>query len=410
MPKLPDMTTESDKIVTPFGSLSAALIDQLRDLNAIRTDRVADAFRAVPRHVFAPEAPVEEVYSNQPIVTKRDERGLAISTVSAPRIQAFMLEQADIQPGMRVLEIGSGGVNAAYIAELVGEAGEVTTMDIDPFVIDRAKRFLPEAGYGRVNVVLADGEFGAPKHAPFDRIVVTVGAWDIPAAWWEQLAPGGRIVVPIRIRSLNRSVAFQLDGGHLVSRSIERAGFVAMQGAGAFGEEVVYLHDDTVALRVDDGQQANGALLAAALKQPRVEAWTGVTVRDQEPFDDLDMFLATTLPGFCLLTAHDSAVAEGIVQARPWGSSAVFCDGTFAYVVLRQLGPDRHEFGVYGHGADAEGLAARVVDQINAWNSRHRNGAAPVISAYPVGTPDDQLPGSLVIDKKHTRFTVSWPC
>ncbi|MGW3075651.1 methyltransferase, FxLD system [Kitasatospora sp. NPDC001132] len=402
------MTTDSDKTVTFAESLSAALINQLRDLNAIRSDRVADAFRTVPRHLFAPEAPMEEIYSNQPIVTKRDERGLAISTVSAPRIQAFMLEQADIQSGMRVLEIGSGGVNAAYLAELVGEAGEVTTMDIDPFVIDRARRFLPQAGYARVNVVLADGEFGVPEHAPYDRIVVTVGAWDLPPAWWEQLAPGGRIVVPIRVRSLNRSVAFQLDSGSLVSRSIERAGFVAMQGAGAFGEEVVYLHEDTVALRVDNGQQADGALLAAALKQPRVERWSGVTVGDQEPFDDLDMFLATTLPGFCLLMAHDSAVGAGIVQARPWGSSAVFSGGTFAYVVLRQLGPDRHEFGVYGHGPDAEHLAVRVVEQISAWDGRHRNGSAPIITAYPAGTSDDRLPGGLVIDKKHTRFTVSW--
>ncbi|MFE4974379.1 methyltransferase, FxLD system [Kitasatospora sp. NPDC056651] len=402
------MTTDSDKIVTPVQSLCAALVDQLRGLNAIRTGRVADAFRAVPRHLFAPEAPVAEVYSNQPIVTKRDERGLAISTVSAPRIQAFMLEQADIQPGMRVLEIGSGGVNAAYIAELVGEGGEVTTMDIDPFVVDRAMRFLPEAGYEHVNVVLADGEFGVPEHAPYDRIVVTVGAWDIPPAWWEQLSPGGRIVVPIRVRSLNRSVAFQLEGEHLVSRSIERAGFVAMQGAGAFGEEVVYLHGDTVALRVDDGQQADGVLLAAALKQPRVELWSGVTVGDQEPFDDLDMFLATSMPGFCLLTAHESAVAAGIVQARPWGSSAVVDGGAFAYVVLRQLGPDSHEFGVYGHGSGAEALAARVVEQINTWQSSHRGGPAPVILAHPMGTPADQLAGGLVIDKKHTRFTVSW--
>lgn len=92
---------------------------------------------------------------------------------------------------MRVLEIGSGGYNAALIAELVGETGQVTTVDIDPDVADRAQSCLAAAGYHRVNVVVADAEGGVPKHAPYDRMIVTVGAWDIPPAWSDQLAEGG---------------------------------------------------------------------------------------------------------------------------------------------------------------------------------------------------------------------------
>lgn len=408
MSKLAPMNTLSDAAVTFAESLKEALAAQLRRLGAIRSDEVERAFLTVDRHHFAPEAELTQVYSNQPVVTKRDEQGLAVSTMSAPRIQAFMLEQAGIEPGMRVLEIGSGGVNAAYLAELVGQHGQVTTVDIDPFVTERAERYLAETGYGRVNVVLADAEYGVPNHAPYDRIVVTVGAWDIPPAWMEQLTPSGRIVVPLRLRSLNRSIAFERRDERLVSRSIERAGFVAMQGDGAFGEHVVYLHDDTVALRVDDGQDADAGLLAAALKQPRAEAWSAVTVGDEEPFDDLDMFLATSLPGFCLLVAHESAVNAGIVQARPWGNSAFFTHDTFAYVVLRQLGPDRHEFGVYGHGPGTDALTAQVADQIRLWNDAHRGGPDPVISLHPAKTPDDQLPRGLIIDKKHTRATVSW--
>ncbi|MEU4113786.1 methyltransferase, FxLD system [Kitasatospora sp. NPDC028055] len=403
------MTTDSDHEVTRTEQLSKDLVAGLRAMDAIRTDAVAAAFRAVPRHLFAPEVPPETAYTNQPIVTKRDERGIAISTVSAPRIQAFMLEQADLRSGMRVLEIGSGGVNAAYIAEMVGDTGQVTTIDIDRDVTERATRLLEATGYDRVHVVLADGEFGVPEHAPYDRIIVTVGAWDIPPAWTDQLTENGRIVVPIRTRGLGRSVAFQREGERLVSTSIERSGFVAMQGAGAFGEELVYLHDDTVALRVDDGQKADSKLLAQALQQPREEVWTGVSVGDQEPFDDLDLYLATTLPGFCLLMAHESAVEAGIVQARPLGSSAVFSGGAFAYVVLRQLDSDSYEFGVFGHGPGAGLLVRQVADQVAAWDSKHRGGPGPVITAYPAATPDDQLPGALVIDKKHRRITVSWP-
>lgn len=86
------------------------------------------------------------------------------------------------------------------MAELVGSEGTVTTVDIDPEVTDRACSLLGEAGYSRVNVVLADAETGVAEHAPYDRIIVTAGAWDIPPVWVEQLADGGRIVVPLRMR------------------------------------------------------------------------------------------------------------------------------------------------------------------------------------------------------------------
>jgi protein-L-isoaspartate(D-aspartate) O-methyltransferase len=87
-----------------------------------------------------------------------------------------MLEQADLRPGMNALEIGTGGVNAAMMAWLVGSEGTVTTVDIDPEVTERASSLLDAAGYSRVNVVLADAENGVPEHAPYDRVIVTVGA------------------------------------------------------------------------------------------------------------------------------------------------------------------------------------------------------------------------------------------
>lgn len=122
---------------------------------------------------------------------------------------------------------------------------------------------------------LADGEFGSKEHAPYDRVIVTVGACDIAPAWVDQLAEGGRIVVPIRMRGLTRSVAFEREGGHLASRSFELCGFVPMQGSGAYRERLVLLHGKDVALQVDDGQPVDADLLDGALSQPRVEAWSG---------------------------------------------------------------------------------------------------------------------------------------
>lgn len=158
------------------GALREVMVRELCEQGWIRSERVADAFRTVPRHLFAPGTSLETAYAtHNSVVTKSDEQGKATSVVSAPYIQAMMVEQAGISPGMRVLEIGSGGYNAALIAELVGEAGEVTTVDIDPDVVDRARSCLMAAGYNKISLVVADAEGGVPEHAPYDRMKDLLG-------------------------------------------------------------------------------------------------------------------------------------------------------------------------------------------------------------------------------------------
>ncbi|MFC5904498.1 methyltransferase domain-containing protein [Streptomyces zhihengii] len=133
-----------------------------------------------------------------------------------PWLQADMLEAARIQPGHRVLEIGSGGYNAALIAELVGPTGHVTTLDIDPVVTERAVRFLHETGYSQVSVVTADAEHLPSKVVPkggFDAIVVTVDTWDLP--WIDALCVGGRLVAPLRLHGCHWAIGFTKAKGVL---------------------------------------------------------------------------------------------------------------------------------------------------------------------------------------------------
>ncbi|MGH3922580.1 MAG: methyltransferase, FxLD system, partial [Pseudonocardiaceae bacterium] len=395
-------------------ALRAELVDKLiaqrAELNAVLSSEVEAALGTVPRHLFAPGVSLEKAYANDTVITKRDEHGSSLSSVSAPWLQAMMLEQAQIRPGMRILEIGSGGYNAALIAELVGEEGEVTTVDIDPEVVDRARRCLGKAGYHRVTVVLADAEGGVPGHAPYDRIIVTVGAWDIPPAWVDQLAEGGRLVVPLRIRGLTRSVVFEREDAHLVSRAYELCGFVPMQGAGECREQLVLLDGETVGLRLDDEQQVYAGLLRAALSQSRMQAWSGVTAGRGDRFDGLHLWLALVLPGFGLLKVQQEAVDRGIVaHSWPLGIPTAVDGGNLAYLALRPVNPERQrsEFGVYAHGPDAGELADRMVRHIQSWDGTSLSAR---IEAHPAGTPDDQLPESaLVLDKKHTRVTISWP-
>ena len=391
-------------------ALRVAMVAELRELGAIRSDRVADAIGAVLRHLFAPGEPLERAYAAKTILqTKRDERGVAISMVSAPDIQAMMLEQARIEPGMRVLEIGSGGYNAALLAELVGETGQVTTVDIDPEVIDRTQRCLTAAGYVKIITVVADAHGGVPQHAPYDRVIVTTSAGDIPPAWTEQLAEGGRIVVPLRMRGLTRSVVFERTGDRLVSNGYELCSFVPMQGIGTPTERLICLDGDQVSLRVDADQPVDADRLRHALAQSRVTAWSGVTSGADGRFDGLHLWLAMTLPTSGVLTAQKEAVARGVV-AHAWalGMPTTLNQGSFAYLGLSPITPDSttREFGAYGHGPDAEKLAHQVIRHIQSWDGTNLEAR---IEAYPPGTPDNQLPeGALILDKKHTRIVISW--
>lgn len=391
--------------------LRAALTDRLRAQGAIRSPEVAKAFQAVPRHIFIPGEPLEWAYADDSVVTKRDAQGVAMSSVSAPWLQATMLEQARISAGMRVLEIGSGGYNAALIAELAGPAGEVTTVDIDPDVTGRASQCLAEAGYTRVRVVLGDAEHGVTEHAPYDRIIVTAGAWDIPPAWAVQLAAGdGRIVVPLRLRGLTRSVAFERTDGHLASRDHVMCGFVPIQGAGSHAERLILLHGQDVGLRIEDRRLVDVKSLADALLRPRVEAWSGVSFGGQEPFDGLYLWLAARLPGFGLLTRQRTDAARQLANpSSPLGTPTLIEGRSFAYHTFRRIGAasDTWEFGACAHGPDASHLATRMTDQIRAWE-QHRDSAAQ-ITAYPSGTPDSQLPPGRVLDRRHARIIISWP-
>jgi protein-L-isoaspartate(D-aspartate) O-methyltransferase len=387
------------------------MVGELVDDGVITSAAVEAAMRVVPRHLFTPDAGLDEAYRPyDSLVTIRDAQGRALSSVSAPQLQAFMLEQAGIEPGMRVLEVGSGGYNAALLAELAGPGGEVTTMDIDPQVTSRARRLLTLAGYPRVAVVLADAEDGVPSRAPFDRILVTAGAWDVPPAWMAQLAEDGRLLVPLRIRGLTRTLTFAKDGDHLVSRSSRLFGFVPLQGAGAHQAGQIVLCSGELTVLFDDGCPPAARLSNSTFTGGRTETWTGVQIGRTEPLDEVQMWLAASLPGFCQVRV-DLERSSGLVT--PIGRHALAqatAEGrSLAYLTARPAQDTTAEFGVHAYGPDRDTLAQSVATSVQDWDSRYRNGPGPVIGVYPADTPDDRLPAGRVVDKKHSRITITWP-
>ncbi|MFF5476718.1 methyltransferase, FxLD system [Streptomyces sp. NPDC012935] len=415
MDDVPGMTTRNnDSAPVSDQQLRDAMVQRLIELGAARSPRVVAAFRSVPRHLATPDVAMARTYDAEyAAVTKTDATGVDVSSVSAPRIQAMQIEQADIQPGMSVLEIGSGGVNAAYLAELLGEQGRVITMDIDHDVTQRAKDFLKGTGHRNVTVITADGEHGAPGHAPYDRILVTVQAADIPPAWIHQLKEGGRLVVPLRMRGMTRTIAFVRDGERLVSDGFELCGFVPMQGAGENRVRLAVLHDtdgEEIALRLDGHPEPDTEALRTALRTARAEAWSGVTLAGDESNEHLDLWLTTALDNLPLMAAKPSARQRGLVaSASPLGVPTLVDGDSFAYRTVRATDdPDRFELGAVGHGPQGKAVAERLVEEIQTWDRDHRGHRAH-IEVHPAGTPDDQLPAGRVIDRLHTRITVSWP-
>lgn len=392
------------------------VVDELCADGTISSPEIEAAMRKVPRHEFAPEAPLEKAYDTYAaVITKTDEHGVQLSSVSAPQIQALMLEQARVRPGMRVLEIGSGGLNAAYLAELVGQDGEVVTVDIDPAVTERARRLLDEHGYGRVRVVTADAAEPIAGLGQVDVVLVTVGAWDIPPAWTSQLKPGGRLVVPLRMRGLTRSVAFTQvtgeAGEYLESESARICGFVPMQGSTAHQEELLLVNGTPeIGLRFDDGLPADPHRLDNAVKTPRHEMWTGVTVGLQELLDTLQMAMAISLPGFCIMAVDEDLDTGLVAPVNKRFTLAAVEDDSFAYLVHRRTEDNKHvEYGVHALGPHAAQLADKVAEVLRDWEANRRGGSSPIIRVYPASTPDDQIQADRVIDKVHSRISLSWP-
>ena len=156
----------------------------------IKSDAVRRAFLKYPRYLFVEKRYRAYAHVDEPLPIPAGQ------TVSAPHMVAIMLELAGLERGMNVLEVGTGsGWNAALVAELVKT--DVYTIERIPELVEFARRNLERAGVESVHVILGDGSRGFPPKAPYDRILVTAGAPEVPRPLVEQLKPGGKLIIPV---------------------------------------------------------------------------------------------------------------------------------------------------------------------------------------------------------------------
>jgi protein-L-isoaspartate(D-aspartate) O-methyltransferase len=449
----PDRANGPDGAGRPTGPAApdaarTRLVDELRDRGRLTSPAVEAAFRAVPRHVFLPEMTVSQAYQDEAFVIKTGEDGLPVSSSSQPAIMAIMLEQLGVARGQRVLEIGTGtGYNAALLAHLVGPEGSVVTADIDPDLVARARANLAAAGYPGVTVVCGDGGFGAPEHAPYDRIIVTAGASDLAPPWLAQLGPGGRIALPLSLRGIQLCIALERSAGHWSSRAACRCGFIRMVGSLASPEPYAPLGPQPgLHVETEDGRPPAADALYAALTGRYVDVLSGVGVAGLAELGETDLWVTVMEPGLARLTITGGGQQRGEVlplvpfgmlatsESGPVGGSEVAggsgaaggfgAGGGFGVAGLlpaRPLSPAEHkhreyEVAVRGFGPGGAALAERMAGRVAAWQASGRpTASALTVSAYPHENPDQDVParparpGQVIVDRPHTRLVLTWP-
>jgi protein-L-isoaspartate(D-aspartate) O-methyltransferase len=196
----------------------------------IRDERVLAAMQVVPRERFVEGGQSRRAYDDAAVPIPVGQ------SISQPYMVGRMTELLAVSPGDRILELGTGsGYQAAVLAEL---GAHVTTLERHPELADTARHRLEALGYGdRVTVRLADGSLGDPAHAPYDGIIVTAAAPTIPVELRDQLADGGRLVIPVGPRDLQTLTLVVRHGNDWRETPHGRCVFVPLVGPGGFPED-----------------------------------------------------------------------------------------------------------------------------------------------------------------------------
>jgi protein-L-isoaspartate(D-aspartate) O-methyltransferase len=199
----------------------ARMVERTIARRGVRDESVLRAMRAVPRHRFVPESLRSRAYEDLPLEIGEEQ------TISQPYIVALMAELARVGRGTRVLDVGTGsGYQAAVLAEL---GAEVYTIERIPTLLERAEGTLRETGYTRIHTRVGDGKEGWREQAPFDAILVAAATAQVPPALIDQLAEGGRLVLPVGGEDVQELLVLEkMPWGSVRRRTVGGVAFVPL--------------------------------------------------------------------------------------------------------------------------------------------------------------------------------------
>lgn len=369
---------------------------------------VTDAFYAVPRHRFIKryrtwrnhtwfevtddnlEEHLATLYANKPLIIHGEDADFEaakgrtpVSTISQPTFVLRMIDMLELEPGHRVFELGAGtGWNAALIGKVVGPTGRVVSVEIIPELIQSARASVAAVGLDHVEILEGDGGDGHDRHAPYDRVIFTAGAYDLPRAFYRQVKPGGLLLFVLKNKGgADTLILLENHGDHFRSRKSMLCGFVPLTGK---------FHIDSMEARPLD------ELLADAGISPEPVAttpfwWTGA---DEDNFvwltAGLRSFLAISEPRYEAIQLDRSTTTFGLLD-RAAG----------ALVVARH-----DSLACYGT-ADAKDLLLRPLKQ---WIDRGMPGLSTLdVAAYPIDHDVAPAPGEWLIRRNESQFVWSLP-
>lgn len=401
--------------------LNQNLVKKLFREHRFTRPEIGRAFLATPRHYFLPHLSLKEAYEDRAIPTKY-EQNQAISSSSEPAMMAIMLEQLQLEPGLNVLEIGAGtGYNAALMSQLVGPTGRVTTLDLDADLVQGAQSHLQAAGVKNVTVLQADGAAGYAPLAPYDRLILTVGAPDITPAWREQLAEGGLLLLPLSLYGPQKCCAFVKKGVVLHSVSVQNCGFMRLRGVMATQDmlrwSLLDRHEEGfVELELPAGREIDPLTIWHWLTGRVVTFDLHLTLSRQEVWSQLYSYLALSNAQICVLHCQGRwAQSEQMpvllayaTRRQPYGFACGWLsDSGLALVTAENSGEELLRLTIKSYGSDLY-LAQKLVAQVGWWNSSGRGQNQPLqLTAYPARFPYVVHANETVIAKPHTHFVVS---
>ena len=210
--------------LTNYAAEREAMVERQIESRGITDPKILEAFRAVPREAFISEDYADLAYGAHPLPIEAGQ------TISQPYIVALMIKAAEIKPGDKVLEVGAGSGYAAAVISRI--AGKVVAIERQRELVKIAQQRIARLGYDNVKIVEGDGTRGCPEEAPFDAILAAASGSHLPPQWVEQLAEGGRIVMPVGdpgwIQKLVKVT--KGPGGNLITEDLGGVRFVPLIG------------------------------------------------------------------------------------------------------------------------------------------------------------------------------------
>ncbi|HEX6596775.1 MAG TPA: methyltransferase domain-containing protein [Acidimicrobiales bacterium] len=409
-------------------ALRKALVADLERRGAIRTVAVRRAFATVPRERFVPEVAdqdgLERVYADAALVTRTSNRGMPLSSSSQPTIMAHMLEELDLAPGMRVLEIGTGsGYNAALLSTLVGRKGQVASIELEPDLAAKADSALAAGGYP-VRVVVGDALDAVDGLAgrPYDRIIVTASSDHVPKAWRDALVDGGLIELPLRLPGSTEGeqavVTLRREGDGLRSVAVVPGAFMNLRRPGEEDARPIGITNVSVNEFVDGKGRSIASVSGGGLARLRPSArrrLAGVLLTTPRV-----RRLATPGPPFTSIVAYVgmAQAPEGVIvrtmRAAEWGSFVAGAgvaarDGSGLALVVGQPQGRSSRVEIYGEGPGSELTQRALGELVRRWRRAGCPSLADCQFTVTYEGPPKVGPGANIAEHDGVFTTLQWP-